>query len=141
MAVYFSIFFSGFLAATLLPALSEFALGALVGAKHSPLGLWAAATVGNTLGGCANWLLGRYLRKFENHRYFPVSKTRLKQADKIFNRYGKWTLLLSWLPVIGDPLTLIAGTTKLKFSLFLALVAIGKGLRYAVVIGVALTLI
>lgn len=140
MTIYFSLFVSGFLAATLLPALSEFALGALVVAGHSPIGLWAVATTGNTLGGCVNWLIGRYLRKFEHHQYFPISTRRLEQADKLFHRYGKWTLLLSWLPVIGDPLTLIAGTTRVKFSIFLALVAIGKGLRYAVVITLALWL-
>lgn len=140
MSVYFSLFISGFLAATLLPALSELALGALVVAGHSPFGLWAAASIGNTLGACTNWLIGKYLRRFEDHQYFPISKKRLEQADILFNHYGKWSLLLSWLPVIGDPLTLIAGTTKLKFSIFLTLVAVGKGLRYAAVIAIALFL-
>lgn len=138
---YFSLFLSGFLAATLLPALSEITLSAMLLEGYSPIGLWTAATLGNTLGACANWLIGRYLRHFEEHRYFPLSKERLHQADRLFNRYGKWSLLFAWLPVIGDPLTLIAGTTRLGFLNFLTLVTIGKGLRYAVVIAVTLSLL
>lgn len=137
---YFSLFVSGFLAATLLPALSEITLSALLLEGYSALGLWSAATLGNSLGACANWLIGRYLRHFEEHRYFPLSKKRLEQADRLFNHYGKWSLLFAWLPIVGDPLTLIAGTTRLNFWIFLTLVMLGKGLRYAVVIAITLSL-
>lgn len=141
MTAYVSLFVSGFLAATLLPAFSEITLGALLLNGYSPLGLWATATVGNSLGACVNWLIGRYFRRFEDHKYFPLSKARLEQADAIFTRYGKWTLLFSWLPVIGDPLTLIAGATQVRFMPFLLLVTIGKGLRYAVVVAVTLSVV
>ena len=141
MTVYFSLFVSGFLAATLLPAFSEITLGALLLNGYSTIGLWAAATLGNSLGACVNWLIGRYLRRFQSHKYFPLNKARLEKAETLFNRYGKWTLLFSWLPVIGDPLTLVAGTTRVRFMPFLVLVATGKGLRYAMVVAIALSVV
>lgn len=138
MLVYGSLFFSGLLAATLFPASSELLLLTLLQQGYSPLWLWLSATCGNTAGACVNWYLGIHIQRFQHKRWFPVSQAQLHSAQARFQRYGSWSLLFSWLPVIGDPLTLIAGLSRVRFGLFLLLVASGKGARYAVLILLAL---
>ena len=134
---YFGLFFTAFLAATLAPLSSEAVLAALIAADGFDLALLVAvATIGNTLGAFVNWWLGRYALRWRERRWFPFSGERLTRASGWFNRYGVWTLLLSWLPLVGDPLTFAAGVLGIRLRLFLPLVAIGKGARYAVV-GVA----
>jgi membrane protein YqaA with SNARE-associated domain len=135
--IYLSLMFTGFLAATLIPASSEALLLVLFQQGYTPWLLWLAATIGNTLGSCVNWFLGREIVRFRDRRWFPVSLQQLQKAQALFNRYGTWSLLLAWLPVVGDPLTLVAGVLRVRFVLFLMLVATGKGLRYAVVIYMA----
>lgn len=132
--IYLSIFFTAFIAATLLPAFSEVALAASLSSGASVLYLWLAATLGNTLGSCVNWWLGREILRFQKKRWFPVSEIQLQKAQLRFNRYGVWSLLLAWLPIVGDPLTFVAGVMRVKFAVFILLVALGKGLRYGVVI-------
>jgi membrane protein YqaA with SNARE-associated domain len=104
----------------------------LKGYPHWPL--WIAATTGNTLGAVLNWLLGKYLLHFQNRRWFPFKPAKLIKAQAVFNRWGMISLLFAWLPIVGDPLTFLAGTLRCRFIPFLLLVAIGKGLRYWVVI-------
>jgi membrane protein YqaA with SNARE-associated domain len=135
--IYLSLMFTGFLAATLIPASSEALLLVLFQQGYTPWLLWLAATTGNTLGSCVNWFLGREIVRFRDRRWFPVSPQQLQKAQALFNRYGTWSLLLAWLPVVGDPLTLVAGVLRVRFVLFLLLVATGKSLRYAVVIYMA----
>ncbi len=132
--VYFSLFFSSFISATLLPFYSEAVLGGLVLQSYPVMPLWFAATLGNTLGAVINWLLGRYLLHFQNRKWFPFNLEKLSKAQNLFHRYGQWSLLFAWLPVVGDPLTFIAGTLRTAFLPFLLLVAIGKGMRYWVII-------
>ena len=91
------------------------------------------ASAGNTLGAVINWYLGRYLLRFYGRRWFPVSDAAIARAQAWFNRYGTWSLLFAWLPVIGDPLTLVAGILRVRFDLFILLVAFGKTFRYVVV--------
>lgn len=134
---YVSLFATGFIAATLLPASSEVLLLTLAQQGYAPLGLWLAATSGNTLGSCVNWYLGKELLRFQHKRWFPVSPQQLHKAQLQFQRYGSWSLLLAWLPIVGDPLTLVAGTLRVRFSLFLMLVALGKGARYALLLVLA----
>jgi len=134
---YFSLFASGFIAATLLPASSEVLLLALAQQGYAPLGLWLAATCGNTLGSCVNWYLGKEVLRFSDKRWFPVSPTQLAKAQQHFKRYGSWSLLLAWLPIVGDPLTLVAGTLRVRFGLFLLLVSLSKGARYALLLYLA----
>lgn len=131
---YWSVFVTGFVAATLLPASSEILLLALFQQGYIPWLLWLAATTGNTLGSCVNWYLGREILRFQHKRWFPVGAEQLQRAETQFKRYGRWTLLLAWLPVVGDPLTFIAGSLRMRFDLFVVLVALGKGLRYAAII-------
>ncbi|MBO6509179.1 MAG: DedA family protein [Roseibium sp.] len=123
-----------FLAATLLPAQSELGLSGLIYLDKDPvLLLIAAASVGNTLGSVVNWGLGRGAVAYADKGWFPVSQERLSKATAWYHRYGRWSLLLSWAPIIGDPLTLAAGVLREPFWSFLCLVAIAKTTRYVVV--------
>jgi len=78
--------------------------------------------------------LGQYLEKFKHRSWFPFNDKQLKRGQDIFNRYGLWSLLFAWVPIIGDALTLTAGVMKIKFWIFTLLVAIGKSIRYAIII-------
>ena len=132
---YLGLFLVAFLAATLLPAYSEVLFVGLLVAGYDPLALWAWATAGNTLGAAVNWLLGRYLLHYQDRSWFPFKPDTLGLAQGWFQRYGIWSLLLSWAPIVGDTLTFIAGLMGLRFSLFLLLTALGKGTRYAIMLG------
>ncbi len=134
LLAHLTLFLSAFLAATLLPLSSELVLLGLLAAGYPALSLWLAATAGNVLGSLVNWLLGRYLLHFQGHRWFPVSAAALERGARHFQRYGRWSLLFAWLPVVGDPLTLIAGVLRTPLLPFLLLVTLGKGGRYAVLI-------
>lgn len=135
MAMYSVLFLSAFLSATLLPGSSEVLLVSLLTQGYDPLALWVYATAGNTLGSVLNWVLGRYLLHFQQRRWFPLKPASLHKAQHWFQRYGVWSLLLAWAPVIGDGLTFIAGMMRVRFLLFLVLTALGKGLRYAIIVG------
>ena len=123
------------LAATLIPMGSELVLLGVV-SSHPDAVVWAwlSATFGNTLGGVTNWLLGRYCLRFQERRWFPVSKSRLAQVQHLLVRYGQPALLFSWLPIIGDGLCLAAGIARVTLINCVGWVMVGKGLRYAVVI-------
>lgn len=128
---YSGLFGAAFLAATLVPAQSETALALLILTGKYPLAaLVAVASLGNVLGSAINWALGRGVERFRHRRWFPVSETQLAKAEGWYRRYGKWSLLASWVPVIGDPLTVIAGVLKVPFLTFLALVTLAKTGRY-----------
>jgi membrane protein YqaA with SNARE-associated domain len=135
MDAYLGLFFSAFLAATLVPAYSEIVLVGLVQAGYDPLVLWAWASVGNTLGSAVNWLLGRYLLHFQQRKWFPFKNHSLGVSQRWFQKYGVWSLLLAWMPVGGDALTFIAGIMRVPFPVFIALTAIGKATRYAILLG------
>lgn len=133
LSVYLGLFLSALGAATLLPLQSEAVLvGLLLGGKHSVWLLLAVATTGNVLGAVINWLLGRYIDHLRDKPWFPVSAAQLDKAQGHYQRYGHWSLLLSWMPVIGDPLTLVAGILREPFWKFLLLVTLAKGGRYLV---------
>lgn len=132
---------TAFVAATLLPFYSEVVLVALLMRGAEPGGVFIAATVGNTLGAVVNWYLGRYLLHFQDRRWFPFKPGQLHRAQDWFLRYGKWSLLMAWLPVGGDALTFIAGIMRVPLGVFVILTGVGKGARYAVVIALALGLI
>ncbi|UZW58903.1 YqaA family protein [Lysobacter enzymogenes] len=136
--VYLGLFLIAFIAATLLPAQSEAALAAAIVEGYAPWLLVAAATVGNVLGSAVNWWLGRELNRFGDRRWFPVKPAQLARARGWYGRYGRWSLLLSWVPVIGDPLTLVAGVMREPLRTFVPLVAFAKLARYLVVAAVAL---
>ena len=124
---------SAFASATLLPGSSEALLLALVAAGGAPLPLVAVATAGNVAGSLVNWALGRFLMRFSDRRWFPVSSGALAGAEARFRRWGLWSLLLAWVPVVGDPLTVAAGALRVSFWPFLILVGAGKAARYAAI--------
>lgn len=128
---YLSLFALALIAATLLPAQSETALVALLLRGDAALGLVAAASIGNVLGSLINWWLGREALRFQAKRWFPIKASALLRAQAWYGKYGKWSLLLSWMPIIGDPLTLAAGVMREPLRVFLPLVAIAKTTRYA----------
>ncbi len=131
LMAYAGLFAVAFIAATILPAHSEVALvGLLLTGKFSPLLLIAVASAGNILGSCVNWLLGGFAERFRDRKWFPVSPAALDKAQGWYRRYGRWSLLLSWAPVIGDPLTVAAGFLREPFWSFLVLVTIAKTVRY-----------
>jgi membrane protein YqaA with SNARE-associated domain len=135
LSAHLSIFATAFLAATILPGSSELLLVALLFERPAESGtLLVVATIGNTLGSVVNWVLGRAFLHFADRRWFPVSKRQLDRASEWFRRYGLWSLLLAWFPVVGDALTVIAGALRVKILPFVALVAAGKALRYVAVI-------
>lgn len=122
------LFVSGFVSATLLPGGSEALLIYLASAAQADkVALWLAATSGNTLGGMANWMLGRWLSEAKLSRRWGAHHQR---GVALVQRWGAPVLLLSWLPVIGDPLTLVAGWLRIHWLPALLLIAFGKGLRY-----------
>jgi membrane protein YqaA with SNARE-associated domain len=128
----FGLFLSAFLSATLLPGSSEAALVALLAlGKSDPVLLVAFATVGNVLGSVVNWALGRFFAHFADRPWFPVNANAFERATGWYARFGVWSLLFAWLPVVGDPLTAAAGVLRVGFWRFLTLVTIGKAARYA----------
>jgi len=135
LAIYFGLFWNAFVAATLLPAFSEIALASLIASGNGlPLALFVAATSGNVAGSALNWWLGGRLVEFKDKKWFPFSENTITRASEFFNRYGKWSLLFAWLPVVGDPLTLVAGIFKIRLLPFLVLVTVGKAARYGVIV-------
>lgn len=140
-ALYGGLFLSAFLSATLLPGSSEALLtGLVVSGQGEPWLLLAAAVIGNVLGSLVNWICGRFLAAFRDRKWFPVSPRRYAQAAGWFERYGVWSLLFAWAPVVGDPLTVIAGAFRVGFLPFLLLVTTGKLVRYLFILWVALSL-
>lgn len=133
LAGYLGLFFAAFGAATLLPLQSEAVLvGLLLNGEHGVWWLLAVATLGNVLGSLLNWWLGRGIERFRERRWFPVSSVHLERARTHYQRYGHWSLLLSWVPIIGDPLTLVAGVMREPMGRFLLIVTFAKGARYGV---------
>lgn len=138
-AAYGGLFLAALVAATILPAQSEAVLAGLLAAgRHSPALLVLVAGIGNVLGSVVNWLLGRGVERFRNARWFPVSARNLDRAAGWYRKYGWWSLLLSWMPIIGDPLTVAAGVMREPFARFLLVVTIAKFGRYIVLAAILL---
>ena len=134
MDAYTGLFFSAFLAATVVPAYSEIVFAGMIAAGYDPLAIWLWASAGNTLGSAVNWAIGRYLLHFQERRWFPFRQDKLGAAQRWFQKFGVWSLLLAWLPIGGDALTFIAGIMRVRFIVFITLTAIGKASRYAILL-------
>lgn len=137
LAAHAGLFLSAFFAATILPAQSEAVLVGLLLAGHTPWTLLLVATVGNVLGAVVNWLLGRGLAGASS-RWAPQQGPMLERAQRWYHRYGRWSLLLSWVPIIGDPLTVVAGMLREPLPVFLLLVTVAKLGRYLVLAAITL---
>ncbi|MEE4138407.1 YqaA family protein [Pseudomonas viridiflava] len=134
LSSYFGLFMAALGAATLLPMQSETVLaGMLLSQAYPAVVLLWVATLGNVLGSILNWLLGRSIIRLRHKRWFPASESQLEKAQRFYLKYGYWSLLLSWVPLIGDPLTLIAGVLREPLWRFVLIVTVAKGARYLVV--------
>ena len=132
--IYLSLFAISFLAATILPFSSELSLAGLIATSdYDNLLLLIVASFGNVLGSVVNWALGSYSRNLTTKKWFPFKETQIERSSKWFRKFGKWSLLFAWVPVLGDPLTLVAGILRVKLIDFIILVAIGKVSRYLIV--------
>lgn len=127
------LFLLSFVAATVFPVASEAGLAAAVLSGLDPLACVSMATLGNTAGAVTTWALGRWGSRSLLHRLLRMDETDRERAERMFSRYGSWSLLLAWAPVIGDPLCLIAGLFNLSLPRFLPPVFIGKLVRYGVI--------
>ena len=140
LAVYAGLFLTAFVAATILPMQSEAVLvGLLLADIHPVWVLVGVASIGNVAGSVVNWLLGRGIERFRDRRWFPVGPAALDRAQGWYHRHGKWSLLLSWMPIVGDPLTVVAGVAREPFAIFLALVTVAKVGRYLVLTAITLS--
>lgn len=134
LSSYFGLFMAALGAATLLPMQSETVLaGMLLSQAYPAAVLLSVATAGNVLGSILNWLLGRSIIRLRHKRWFPASEAQLEKAQRFYLKYGYWSLLLSWVPLIGDPLTLIAGVLREPPWRFVLIVTVAKGVRYLLV--------
>ncbi len=142
MIAYIGLFASALVAATLLPMQSEAVLaGLLAAAQHPASMLILVATVGNVLGSVINWSMGRYVLRYRDRWWFPGSERQLDRAQGWYRRYGRWSLLGSWLPVVGDPITVVAGLMREPLVPFLCLVTLAKGTRYLVLAAVVMEIL
>jgi membrane protein YqaA with SNARE-associated domain len=137
-AEYAGLFWASFLAATILPFQSEVVLFGMLLTHHYAWWLLVlVASLGNILGSVVNYGLGRGLAAFEHRCWFPVKRAKIARAEAWYHAYGRWSLLLSWVPLIGDPLTIVAGVLRESFPVFLLLVSIAKVARYFAVAAIS----
>ena len=128
---YLQLLIISFLAATILPLSSELVLSTmLLTDSFDKYLLLVVASFGNIFGSSVNWYLGKKILIFRDKKWFPVNEKQIAKSEMYFKKYGIWSLLLAWVPIIGDPLTVIAGVLRVNFFTFLLLVSISKTSRY-----------
>ena len=138
-AVYTGLFLIAFGAATILPLQSELVVvGLLLDGKHPWEIVIFVASLGNILGSMVNWLVGRSFSHLQNQRWFPLSQKNMKRAEGWYHRYGRASLLLSWVPIIGDPLIVAAGVLRERLWSFTLLVGLAKIVRYLALAAITL---
>jgi len=131
---YISIFFLSFLSATIITFSSEVGLFSYMAlGKFNNELLFFFASLGNILGSCVNYILGLYIIKFKTKSWFPFKDNQILKATNWFNRFGVYSLFFAFLPIVGDPLTLIAGIFRVSFLKFIIFVSLGKILRYLLI--------
>jgi len=131
---YISIFFLSFFAATIIPFSSEVGLVSYMAlGKFNNELLLIFASLGNILGSCVNYILGLYIIKLKTKSWFPFKGNQILKATNWFNRFGVYSLFFAFLPIVGDPLTLIAGMFRVSFLKFIILVSFGKICRYLLI--------
>lgn len=122
-----------FLASTLVPLGSEWLLVAMVLQGGSLAELVLTATVGNCLGACTSYLLGLWGADWVQRNLLRLDQRDMGRAEKLYRKYGSWSLLLSWLPIVGDPLCFLGGSLRVQFLRFVVLVTCGKFARYLLI--------
>ncbi|WP_111978568.1 YqaA family protein [Algibacillus agarilyticus] len=137
---YIGLFLSAFLAATILPLSSEIVLTTLLLSGLSPNNLVFVATIGNVLGSLTNYGLGYWASINLIKKWLKMSEAEFEKAEQRFSKYGVFLLLFSWVPIIGDPLTVVAGVLRIRLLWFVLLVTLGKFLRYTFVAYISLNI-
>ena len=127
------LFMSAFLAATILPLSSEVVLSALLLNGMSPISLVIVATIGNVLGSLTNYALGYWASLGVIKKWLKMSEDEFIRAEQRFTKYGTLSLCFAWVPIIGDPLTVMAGILRIRLLWFVILVTAGKLMRYVVI--------
>ena len=130
---YLGLFMVAFLAATILPIGSEVVLVGLLLNGFNPVLVVTVATIGNVMGSVVNYVIGYFGSVFVIERVLKIKPQNFERSRERFEQWGKFSLLLAWVPIIGDPLTVIAGVLRINLWLFILLVTIGKLGRYIVV--------
>jgi membrane protein YqaA with SNARE-associated domain len=130
---YIGLFCASFLAATILPLTSEVVLGFLLLTDLNPVILLGVATSGNVLGAFVNYAIGFWGSMLFIRKGLKISEDDFDKAKRRFNKYGVLSLFFAWVPVIGDPLTVVAGVLKINILMFFIIVTSGKLFRYAVI--------
>ncbi len=139
---YLGLFVAAFVAATIIPAQSEAVLTALILTDNYSIAMLVlVASIANIAGSAMNWCLGRGLVRVRSRRWFPASEAQLSRATAWYAKYGLWSLLLSWVPFIGDPITIVAGILRTPFLSFILIVGFAKILRYIAVTAIAVNVL
>jgi membrane protein YqaA with SNARE-associated domain len=134
-----ALFVISFLAATILPLGSEWLLVALILQAHNVENVVAVATLGNYLGACTTYGIGVWGSTFIMEKILRIDQNQVERATRLYQKYGSWSILLSWVPVIGDPLCLVGGSLRLNFIHFSLLAFSGKLARYALIASVTVS--
>jgi len=130
---YIGLFIAAFLAATILPLSSEIVLGTLLLGGLSPVTLVIVATAGNVLGSLVNYALGYWASLGVIKKWLKMSEDEFVRAEQRFTQYGMLALCFAWVPIMGDPITVMAGILRIRLFWFVILVTFGKLLRYVVI--------
>lgn len=129
---YSALFLLSFMASTVIPVGSEWLLVSMVMKGFDPVLTVSTATAGNTLGACTTYGIGIFGSTWVIRKVFRMDETSQKRAEKFYGRYGVWSLLLSWLPLVGDPICFAGGVLRIHFGVFVVLVLAGKLFRYGI---------
>jgi membrane protein YqaA with SNARE-associated domain len=128
------LFLLTFLSATILPILSEAFLLAMLAKGFDPMTCLTIATIGNSLGGITNYGIGK-LGNLKWLQKLGINELKLQKYNAKITKYGSWLALISWIPVIGDPLVIGLGFFRVSFTKVLILLVLGKFLRYLLIVG------
>lgn len=131
----FGMFLSSLLAGTVLPFSSEVVMVALAAAGVSPTALLITATLGNTLGGVINYWIGTLGKEEWLMRYLRTSHERLQKGIGYAHRYGYWSGLLAWVPILGSVISVALGYLRVNFTACLITFVVGKFTRYIILMG------
>jgi len=129
---YSSLFILSFMASTVVPIGSEWLLVSMIMKGFDPVLTVSTATAGNTLGACTTYGIGIYGSTWVIQKLFRMDEKSQKRAESVYAKYGVWSLLFSWLPLVGDPICFAGGLLRIHFGLFVVLVLAGKLFRYGI---------
>jgi membrane protein YqaA with SNARE-associated domain len=135
---YFALCLLSFLASTILPIGSEGLLISLLLNHYSAVLTVTVATIGNVLGACTTYAIGLYGGPLLIRKVFRINAESMARTQRLYSRYGSWSLLFTWVPILGDPLCMVSGILKTSFPLFLVLALLGKLARYVFVCWITL---